>query len=71
MTRSELKKLGVTYVDTDTVQGGLIDRKIPPMLICDECDSSWLMPVVKVGIGNVSLPDDYWICPQGCNKTQA
>ena len=67
LTKSELKKVGVTYTDTKPTEGGLASRTCY-RLICDQCGETWSPPLVFRG---KSLPDDYWVCPNGCNKPQA
>lgn len=67
LTKSQLKKLGVTYRDTTPTASGL-ERNTWPYLTCNKCGQIWAMPVVR---GAASLPDGYWICPKGCNKPGA
>jgi hypothetical protein len=67
MTRTQLKKLGVTFKDTAPMQGGILERKIAPVLICNKCGHYWLYPIVKEGVGGPSLPDGFWVCANGCN----
>jgi hypothetical protein len=66
-TKSELKKVGVTYTTTELIEGGMIERAIS-RLTCDQCGKAWGLPIVMSG---KSWPSDWWICPNGCNKPQA
>ena len=61
----ELEKFGVTYKDTKPDQGEGIKRKIAPRLVCNQCGRSWRLRLEK---GVRSLPEGYWICPNGCNN---
>jgi len=65
LSKSELQKFGVTYMDTAPVRDGMIERKTSPRLVCNQCGRSWRLPSLK---GNRPLPDGYWVCPKGCNK---
>jgi hypothetical protein len=65
LSKSELQQFGVTYKDTAPDQGRVIERKTAPKLVCNQCGRSWRLPSLK---GERPLPDDYWICPKGCNK---
>src|SRR5215475_10304314 len=65
LSKSELEKFGVTYKDTTSDQCGGINRKIAPRLVCNQCGRSWRLHLQK---GERSLPNDYWICPKGCNN---
>jgi len=65
LSKSELEKFGVTYKDTAPAQDGVIERKVAPRLVCNQCGQSWRVPSQK---DNRPLPDGYWVCPKGCNK---